>query len=77
MQPQIMPLILICGGMFAIIGIIAMFSNYYSLNTIKSRKTGDGQHGTARWATQGEIKRTYAHVPTDPNSGEKAFTQSL
>ena len=24
---------------------------------------GDGQHGTARWATDKEIKQTYAHVP--------------
>ena len=24
---------------------------------------GDGQHGTARWATDKEIRQTYAHVP--------------
>ena len=24
---------------------------------------GDGQHGTARWATPKEVRQTYAHVP--------------
>ena len=34
-----------------------------SLNGIKSRTVGDGQYGTARWATDREVKTTYAHVP--------------
>ena len=25
------------------------------INSIKSKKVGDGQHGTARWATKGEM----------------------
>lgn len=33
-----------------------------TLGNIKSRTVGDGQHGTARWATDKEIKQTYAHV---------------
>ena len=37
-------------GMFAVIGGLAMLSNYYTLNGIKSRTVGDGQHGTARFA---------------------------
>ena len=36
---------------------------HYTLSGIKSRTVGDGQHGTARWATDKEIKQTYAHVP--------------
>ena len=32
-------------GMFAVIGGLAMLSNYYTLNGIKSRTVGDGQHG--------------------------------
>ena len=35
----------------------------YTLNGIKSRTVGDGQHGTARWATKKEIQQTFAHVP--------------
>ena len=38
-------------------------SHHYTLNGIKARTVGDGQHGTARWATDKEIKETYAHVP--------------
>lgn len=37
----------------------------YSLNGIKSKTVGDGQHGTARWATTQEIKKSYASVPFD------------
>ena len=36
---------------------------HYTLSGIKSRTVGDGQHGTARWATDKEIRKTYAHVP--------------
>ncbi|MDD5908036.1 MAG: hypothetical protein PUD76_06775, partial [Clostridia bacterium] len=44
------------------IGGLALLSHHYTLNGIKSRTVGDGQHGTARWATNKEIKNTYAHV---------------
>ena len=50
-------------GMFAIIGGFSMLSYHYTLSGIKSRTVGDGQHGTARWATDKEIRQTYAHVP--------------
>ena len=53
-------------GMFAVIGGLAMLSNYYTLNGIKSRTVGDGQHGTARFATEKEIRETYAHVSYKP-----------
>ena len=45
------------------IGGLSMMSHHYTLGNIKSRTVGDGQHGTARWATDKEIKQTYAHVP--------------
>ncbi|MBQ8010861.1 MAG: type IV secretory system conjugative DNA transfer family protein [Oscillospiraceae bacterium] len=38
----------------------------YSLNGIKSNKVGNGQHGTARFATGGEIKRTFSSLPFEP-----------
>ena len=65
MQPVVM-LILIGAGMFAVIGGISLLSHYYTLNGIKSRTVGDGQHGTARFATEKEIRETYAHVPYEP-----------
>lgn len=57
--------ILIAAGaaMFLVIGGLSMMSHHYTLGNIKSRTVGDGQHGTVRWATDKEIKQTYAHVP--------------
>ena len=37
--------------MFAVIGGLSLLPHYYTLNGIKSRTVGDGQHGTARFAT--------------------------
>ena len=56
-------LLLAGAGMFLVIGVIMALSHHYTLNGIKARTVGDGQHGTARWATDKEIKETYAHVP--------------
>ena len=60
--------ILICAGIgiFAVIGGLTLLSQYYSLNGIKSKTVGDGQHGTARFATEKEIHETYSHVPYEP-----------
>lgn len=49
-----------------VIGGLAMLSQRYTLDNIKSRTVGDGQHGTARWATQKEIQETYTFVPFQP-----------
>ena len=57
---------IIAGLMFLIIGGLAFISHYYTLNGIKSKTVGDGQHGTARWATKQEIRQTYAHIPFEP-----------
>lgn len=38
------------------------FGHHYSLNRIKSKVVGDGQHGTARWATKSEIHQTYKRL---------------
>jgi type IV secretion system protein VirD4 len=48
------------------IGALTFLSHNQSLNSIKSKTVGDGQHGTARWATKQEIKQTYRHVPFSP-----------
>ena len=57
--------------MFAVIGGLAMLSNHYTLNGIKSRTVGDGQYGTARFATEKEIRETYAHVLYEPGKWRK------
>lgn len=46
-------------------------SNNYNLNGIKSKKIGDGQYGTARWATKSEIKKTYKEIPFEPEKWRK------
>jgi type IV secretion system protein VirD4 len=66
MHTQILLLIGVAGLMFLIIGGLAFISHYYTLNGIKSKTVGDGQHGTARWATKQEIRQTYAHIPYEP-----------
>ena len=45
--------------------LVSLLSNNDSLNGIKSKTVGDGQHGTARWATAQEIRKSYASVPFD------------
>lgn len=56
-------LIAAAGVMVTIIGGLALLGDHYTLNNIKSKTVGDGQHGTARWATDKEIRDTYARVP--------------
>lgn len=59
-------LVLVGAVMFAVLGGVTLLAHIYSLNNIKSRTVGDGQHGTARWASKTEIKRTYKHIPFTP-----------
>ena len=61
-------------GMFAIIGGLSMLSYHYTLSGIKSRTVGDGQHGTARWATDKEIRQIYAHVPFNVKDWRKGIS---
>ena len=49
--------------MACILGVILFFSHNYTLDGIKSKTVGDGQHGTARWATKTEIQNTFKQVP--------------
>lgn len=56
------PLILLGLLMFGGFGLVSFLSGNMNLNNIKSRTVGDGQHGTARFATKQELKRTFKHV---------------
>ena len=56
-------LILLLAVVFGALVAITTFSGRGSLDSIKSKTVGDGQHGTARWATPGEIKKTFRSVP--------------
>ena len=43
---------------FVILAVLVYCTNNYSLNGIKRKTVGQGQHGTARFATKTEVKRT-------------------
>ena len=70
MQPVV--ILLIAGSaMFIMIGGLSLLSHYNTLNGIKSRTVGDGQYGTARFATQKEIAETYESIPYEPERWRK------
>ena len=57
--------------MLLVIGGLAMLSHHYTLSGIKARTVGDGQHGTARWATKKEIQQIDSHAPFNVKSWRK------
>lgn len=68
---QIVTLVAVSLTMFGVLGFLSLMAHYYTLNGIKSKTVGDGQHGTARWATKQEIKKTYTEVPYEPEKWRK------
>jgi type IV secretion system protein VirD4 len=59
--------IIIAGGGFLLLLAGAQWlTNRASLSNIKSRTTGDGQHGTARFASPQEQKQSYRAIPFTP-----------
>lgn len=62
MESQVYLLIAMAASMFIVIGGLSLLAHYYTLNGIKSKTVGDGQHGTARFATKKEIIKTYKHI---------------
>ena len=71
MNENVWPLILLGGGLLAFLLAVSFLSKNYSLNNFKSKTVGDGQHGTARWATPREISKTYRTVPFRPRRWRK------
>ncbi len=62
MNSQVFMLIASAAIMFSVIGGLSLLAHYYTLNGIKSRTVGDGQHGVARFASKKEIENTYHHI---------------
>lgn len=60
-------LIIAAAAMVCALGGVSLLAHVYTLNNIKSKTVGDGQHGSARWATRGEIKKVYKHIPFTPD----------
>ena len=68
MPESVAPLIAAGVVIVLFIVLLSVLTSNYSLNGIKSKTVGDGQHGTARWATAQEVKKTFATVPFDVTS---------
>lgn len=59
---------------FCLIGIVVYFGNNYNLDHIKSKTVGDGQHGTARFASAKEITNAYHCVNFQPEKWRKGLS---
>ena len=70
-------LMIIAATMFAVIGGLTLASHLYNLNGIKSKTVGDGQHGTARFSSKGELRRIYKFVPFEPKVWRAAKGKDL
>ena len=63
--------IIAAAAMACTLGGVSLLAHVYTLNSIKSKTVGDGQHGSARWATKSEIKWVYRHIPFTPDKWRK------
>lgn len=71
MPGNVWPLIGVVVVMTLVLAAITFLSQNYTLDGIKSKTVGDGQHGTARWATPREIRNAFASVPFEPRLWRK------
>ena len=69
-EKQIFILILLIAAFIGFVIFVNAVENK-SINGIKSRTVGDGQHGTARWASKAEIKHTFSFLPYEPEKWRK------
>jgi len=74
-MPQQFIILIFAAAALLVIGGVSFLSNQGSLNNIKSKPVGDGQHGTARWATPKEIGKTFHHVPFRPAEWRKGMNR--
>ena len=65
-MPQQFIILIVAAVALLVIGGASFLSGRGSLDSIKSKPVGDGQRGTARWATPQEISKTFARVPFKP-----------
>jgi len=66
MPGNIAGLIAVFAVMAGVLALIPVLGYIYSLNSIKSRTVGDGQHGTARFASRAEEKKAFKEVLYSP-----------
>lgn len=71
MNDPIIILVSAAALLFLVIGGLSMLAHFYTLNGIKSKTVGDGQHGVARFLTKKEIKKIYKPVTYDVQNWRK------
>ncbi len=59
-------IIIFAAAALLLIGGVSFLSRQGSLDSIKSKPVGDGQHDAARWAGPKEIAKTFHRVPFHP-----------
>ncbi len=59
-------IVIVCAGLLLALFIATKLLGGRSLDRIKARTVGHGQHGSARWATRREIRSYYTMVPYEP-----------
>lgn len=68
MQSNVLLLIASASIMAITIGTILFLSHHFTLDGIKAKTVGDGQYGSARWATKSEIAKTYKRILFEPEA---------
>lgn len=71
MQSNVLLLIASASIMAIVIGTILFLSHHFTLDGIKAKTVGDGQYGSARWATKSEIAKTYKRILFEPEAWRK------
>jgi len=69
--PPVAYLVCAAGAFILLLAGAQWMNNRVTLNHIKSKTVGDGQHGTARFASPAEIKQTYRIIPFTPELWRK------
>jgi type IV secretion system protein VirD4 len=64
-EKQVLVLIVLT-ALFAVFMVIVHMLDGCSLNSIRAKQVGNGQHGTARWATKREIRSAFFSLPFEP-----------
>lgn len=68
---NVIGVIIVAAVMFSVLGGVTLLSHMYSLNRIKNKTVGDGQHGTARWALKNEVRKMYKTISFSPKEWRK------
>lgn len=66
MSHSILILVAVMIGFIFLMVIVPSMTHIYTLNHIKGKTVGDGQHGTSRWASPKEVRSTYEFIKFTP-----------